>query len=60
MYANYVNPWGRDAPWYGCMWKDQSLCKPIPATSAGIFTQTNRLFIRDAAANIVEVFKAVE
>jgi murein DD-endopeptidase MepM/ murein hydrolase activator NlpD len=29
-YANFVNPWGRDAsPWLGCMWLDQSLC-PFP------------------------------
>ncbi|HET9913354.1 MAG TPA: M23 family metallopeptidase [Anaerolineales bacterium] len=61
MYTNYVNPWGRDAaPWYGCMWKDQSLCvRPNPGyRRMGILTQANRLFIRDDAGNMAEVFEA--
>jgi hypothetical protein len=60
-YKNYVNPWGRDAaPWYGCMWKDQRLCVlPNPGYKRiGIFTRSKRLFLRDDAANIVEIFGA--
>ncbi|HSB00468.1 MAG TPA: M23 family metallopeptidase [Anaerolineales bacterium] len=62
-YENYVNPWGRDAaPWYGCMWKDQSLCvQPNPGYKRmGILTQANRLLIRDDASNTMEVFEAEE
>ncbi len=60
-YQNYINPWGRDtAPWYGCMWKDQSLCvQPNPGYKRiGILTQSKRLFLRDDASNLVEIFEA--
>lgn len=60
-YENYVNPWGRDAaPWYGCMWKDQSLCvQSNPGyRRMGVLTQANRLLIHDDASNALEVFEA--
>lgn len=61
LYTNYVNPWGRDvSPWYGCMWKDQSLCvHPTPGhRRIGIFTGSDRLLVRDDASNIVEIFES--
>lgn len=61
LYTNYVNPWGRDAPpWHGCMWKDQSLCvQPNPGQERmGILTKSNRLFVRDDAGKMVEIFEA--
>src|SRR5512139_1111745 len=61
MYTNYVNPWGRDAaPWYGCMWKDQSLCvQSNPGYERiAILTKSKRLLLHDDASNLVELFEA--
>lgn len=62
-YMNYINPWGKDQyPWYGCMWKDQSLCvQSNPGYMRIAFlTQSDRFLIRDDAFHTIEVFKEVE
>jgi hypothetical protein len=48
-YANYVNPWGRDeAPWFGCMWLDQSIClQPNPGYKRLFFSNSSdRFFVK--------------
>ncbi|MFZ5881140.1 MAG: M23 family metallopeptidase [Chloroflexota bacterium] len=61
-YTNFVNPWGRDqAPWLGCMWQDQSLC-PTPNPGFGrlaLYTEQQRLFVKQDGVNLVEIHAAV-
>jgi hypothetical protein len=57
-YLNYINPWGRDeAPWIGCMWKDQSLCvQPNPGYERmGILTHAGRFFVRGDNSIVAEI-----
>lgn len=57
-YANYVNPWGRDeAPWVGCMWKDESICvQPNPGYKRYLFyTPNGRIFVKQDNLPAVEI-----
>lgn len=60
-FLNFVNPWGDDAePWLGCMWIDQKLCvNPNPDYKHFVFyTNSERLFIKHAEANPIEIYDA--
>lgn len=60
-YSNYVNPWGRDeAPWFGCMWLDQSLCVlPNPGYERSAFlTSSGKLFIKQDSTRLIEIYDA--
>jgi murein DD-endopeptidase MepM/ murein hydrolase activator NlpD len=57
-YANYVNPWGRDeAPWIGCMWKDESICvQSNPGYERYLFSTPNgRMFLKQDNIAAVEI-----
>jgi murein DD-endopeptidase MepM/ murein hydrolase activator NlpD len=57
-YANYVNPWGRDeAPWVGCMWKDESICvQSNPGYERYLFSTPNgRMFLKQDNGPAVEI-----
>ena len=54
LYANFVNPWGRDqAPWDGCMWQERARCPyPDPAVERTAWLDASAtLSIREAGLN---------